>query len=280
MAGNPFDYFSAPGNEPAITAEMLESLLPAGSVTAPQPCILEKLEQTNAKIKEAVAAGRWQKSIQIQWITRVRLHLTAIYGSTSPLIFGLQNWIREVRHEPLTQEGFLAAIEQVDHLIGTFRITSGSRSVVTTSSKSLFPANSSVFLIHGHDELNLRRLADMVRDLDLNPVVLLEQPGQSATTIDKYEAHAQTCSFAIALFTADDLVTTKAGASYAQARPNVGFETGWFVGRIGKERVLILLQDDVRIHSDFDGVNRVQFRDNIGEKYREIQAEMKAAKLV
>ena len=83
--------------------------------------------------------------------------------------------------------------------------------------------------------------------------------------------HAKTCSFAIALFTADDKVVTGSGAEYLQPRPNVIYETGWFVGRLGKERVLILLQDGTEIYSDFDGVNRIQFRSDVDDKFKKIR---------
>jgi len=93
-------------------------------------------------------------------------------------------------------------------------------------------------------------------------------------------AFAQTCSYAIALFTADDKVTTKTRDEYWQPRPNVIFETGWFVGRLGKERVLILLQEGVKIYSDFDGVNRIHFRSDIEDKFRAIRVELEAARLI
>jgi predicted nucleotide-binding protein len=114
----------------------------------------------------------------------------------------------------------------------------------------------------------------------LKPKVILDEAGRSAPTIVKFEEHAQTCSFAIALFTRDDTITLKSGEAYWQARPNVTFETGWFVGRLGKERVLILLQEGVRIYSDFDGVNRIQFRDDVHDKFRNIKTELEAAGLI
>jgi predicted nucleotide-binding protein len=49
---------------------------------------------------------------------------------------------------------------------------------------------------------------------------------------------------------------------------------------LGKERVLILVQDGVKIYSDFEGVNRVQFHSDVHDKFRNIQAELEAAGLV
>jgi predicted nucleotide-binding protein len=49
---------------------------------------------------------------------------------------------------------------------------------------------------------------------------------------------------------------------------------------LGKERVLILLQEGVKIYSDFDGVNRIQFRDDVRDKFGSIQTELGAAGLI
>jgi predicted nucleotide-binding protein len=116
-------------------------------------------------------------------------------------------------------------------------------------------------------------------EFKLTPIVLLNKPGLSATTIEKFEENAKTCSYAVALFSKDDKII-KSNEEYWQPRPNVIFETGWFVGRLGRERVLILLQDGVKIHSDFDGVNRISYQSDVDDKFRRIQAELEAARLI
>lgn len=154
----------------------------------------------------------------------------------------------------------------------------------TSLSKSVHcaaPASKSIFVIHGHDELNRRRLVEMLREeFALSPVVILSQPGKSQTTIEKFEEHASACSYAISLLTPDDSVTNKASGACLQARPNVIFETGWFAGRLGRERVLILLQESVRIHSDLEGINQHRFKDSVEERFRDIQRELEVAGLV
>jgi len=172
-------------------------------------------------------------------------------------------------------------VEQVEHYLHSFNAPAMSGSFVVASQASLIPATTNIFVIHGRDEMNQLRLSKLLReDFKLLPIVLLDKPGRSAPTIEKFEQHAQTCSYAIALFTADDKVTTKAGEEYWQPRPNVIFETGWFVGRLGKERVLILLQEGVKIYSDFDGVNRIHFRSDVEDKFRAIRTELEAARLI
>lgn len=172
-------------------------------------------------------------------------------------------------------------LQQVAILVRALEVADGTSPTVGCSAPSLCPKTNSVFVIHGHDEENRMRLVEMLReDFKLNPIVILSKPGQSQTTIEKFEQHASSCSYAISLITPDDQVNNQISGSYPQARPNVLFETGWFAGRLGRERVLILLKEGTRIHSDFDGINQHRFRDNIIDKFRDVQRELEAAALI
>ena len=47
---------------------------------------------------------------------------------------------------------------------------------------------SAIFLVHGHDGLNLLRLEKLLKEKwDLNPTILMEEPGQGRTIIEKFE---------------------------------------------------------------------------------------------
>jgi len=120
-------------------------------------------------------------------------------------------------------------------------------------------ASRTVFLIHGHDELNLLRLSKLLKDRwKLDSIVLKDKPGKGRTLIQKFEEEAPAASFAIALLSPDDVVQGT-GSEYPQARPNVVFELGWFYGRLGRDRVCILLRAKTKIHSDLDGISRIDF---------------------
>lgn len=93
-------------------------------------------------------------------------------------------------------------------------------------------------------------------------MVIEEMTDAGATLIDKCIKYASGCRFAIALFTPDDMV--KAGKSNVfQARPNVLFELGWFCGRFGPSRVLILKQEGTEVPSDLAGVLTKNFQTNV-----------------
>ena len=104
-----------------------------------------------------------------------------------------------------------------------------------------------VFIIHGHDETRLLELEKIIRDdFNLIPIILKDQPDQGATTIiEKFELYAPQCSYAIALFTPDDIVENS-GKKYLQARPNVIYELGWFCAKLTRKRVILIFNTDFR----------------------------------
>jgi len=109
--------------------------------------------------------------------------------------------------------------------------------------------------------------------------VLSLKPGRGRTIIQKFEEEAQRAVFALALFTPDDVVNI-AGEEYAQPRPNAIFELGWFFGRLGRESVCILFRRGTRIHSDLDGISRIEFDSSVAEKIGEIERELLGGRVI
>lgn len=139
-----------------------------------------------------------------------------------------------------------------------------------------------IFIIHGHNEAKRRELSSMLKErFGLEPIILSEQPDQGLTIIEKFEKHASQCSYAFALFTPDDIISD-GDTQYFQARPNVIFELGWFYANLGRARVCILDQasEKSRIFSDLQGVMRLQFKDNISERFLEIERELKSVGII
>jgi predicted nucleotide-binding protein len=113
-----------------------------------------------------------------------------------------------------------------------------------------------VFVVHGHDEGAKEAVARFLSKLDLEPIILHEQPSRGLTIIEKLLANAEV-GFAVVLLTPDDR-GGPAGAAYedqlARARQNVILELGYFVGKLGRERVCALYKEGTEVPSDFQGV--------------------------
>jgi predicted nucleotide-binding protein len=135
-----------------------------------------------------------------------------------------------------------------------------------------------IFIIHGKDEAKWRELKDILQsEFRLNPIILQEQADAGCkTVIEKFEHYAETCSYAIAIFTPDDEVAT-GGVTYLQARPNVIYEIGWFCGRLGRSGAMLLLKEGTSLFSDFGGIVQKRFSINVAERIIEIRKDLVAA---
>lgn len=143
--------------------------------------------------------------------------------------------------------------------------------------------NRRVFLIHGHGEAQWRALSSILTGLKLETVVLQEEPGRGRTMIEKFLEVARSCIFSIAVFTPDDMIQfEKSGETdrYFQPRPNAIFELGWFVGTLGRERALVIAQEDVQTFSDFYGVEILTYRDKIEEVYLKLERELRSHEII
>jgi predicted nucleotide-binding protein len=115
---------------------------------------------------------------------------------------------------------------------------------------------SRILLIHGHavDRLLLK---DWFQTEQLaHPLVMAQEFSAGQTLPEKFEALATQADAAIALATPDDLgyAAIRPDEQRRRARQNVWVEVGWFWGRLGRSRVLLLVRGDLEIPSDLDGI--------------------------
>ncbi|MDE0111000.1 MAG: nucleotide-binding protein, partial [Albidovulum sp.] len=134
-----------------------------------------------------------------------------------------------------------------------------------------------VFVIHGRDEAVREMVARFLEKFKLEPVILHEQPNRGRTTIEKFEDHADV-GFAVVLLTPDDAGALAGNGDdpKPRARQNVILELGFFLGKLGRERVCSLVKGDVETPSDYDGVVHTRF-DNAGGWTLKLAQELKAA---
>jgi predicted nucleotide-binding protein len=163
-------------------------------------------------------------------------------------------------------------------------LVSAERKVATTNDDKKIGKikNKNVFIIHGHNELLRHELQIMLtNDFGLNPMVLSDLPDKGLTIVEKFESYASDCSYAIAIFTPDDVIENN-GEKYFQARPNVIFELGWFCAALSRSGVCIVFQEgsNMDIFSDFQGVVQKRFQKSLKEVYRDLRIELVEAGLI
>lgn len=110
-----------------------------------------------------------------------------------------------------------------------------------------------IFLVHGQDTGAREAVARFLEQTGFEPIVLHEQPNQGRTIIEKFEEHSAV-GFAVVLLTPDDMGGIAGGAMQPRARQNVILELGYFIGRLGRDKVCALKSGDIELPSDIFGV--------------------------
>jgi predicted nucleotide-binding protein len=113
-----------------------------------------------------------------------------------------------------------------------------------------------VFLVHGHDREAIHEVARFLEKLDLVPVILSETSNAGAMTIiELIESWSKAC-FTIVIMTPDDSCSSieQPKRKIYRARQNVIFEMGYFIGKLGREKVCVLRKEAVEMLSDIHGI--------------------------
>jgi predicted nucleotide-binding protein len=93
--------------------------------------------------------------------------------------------------------------------------------------RSQHTKNKNIFIVHGRDEMAKLSLANFLHRLELNPIILHEQPNRGRTIIEKFEQNADFARYALILLTPDDIGGEKKESLRPRARQNVILELGF-----------------------------------------------------
>ena len=140
-------------------------------------------------------------------------------------------------------------------------------------------SSNRIFIVHGHDEAMKQAVARTVEKMGLEPIILHEKPSEGRTIIEKFTDYSDV-SFAIVLLSPDDMAYPKDHSpkdAKLRARQNVIFELGFFIGKLGRNRVLVLYQKErnFEMPSDYSGVLYAPYDDSGRWKF-DLVKELKA----
>ena len=191
------------------------------------------------------------------WKTDVQLCLSGLYGERSiqlrnfnsrpfcPTVFvGNTDW-----HKPYVRD-LETTKKEFERYIGDFE--DESENVPGTKKRT---ANNKVFIVHGHDGELKEKVARRLEQQGIEAIILSEQVNRGKTIIEKLEAYSDV-HVAIALFTKDDFGAAKEEKENEKyrARQNVVFEAGYFMGCLGRENTIIIVEENVEIPGDLSGM--------------------------
>lgn len=216
----------------------------------------------------------WGGAKKAHEYTAWRLACTGVLRALGPPAEHLLPTVEKKRHETYYKHS-------VQQILGAMVAARSIKRQAQAPSPQRAPAlpEGSVFVVHGHDHLVLQQAARLLEQLGLTPIVLFEETSRGRTIIEKLEQHSA-CSAALVLLTPDDVGAHAGGAEtlLPRARQNVVLELGYFLGVLGRERVVVLYSEGVELPSDYTGVEYIRF-DTEGAWKLRVARELAAAGL-
>jgi predicted nucleotide-binding protein len=122
-----------------------------------------------------------------------------------------------------------------------------------------------LFLICSAEALEVARTIRVGLDHEKVDVIIWSDEnifGAGRYPLEALEEQLRQADFALAIAQPDDLVESR-GVRAAAARDNVVFELGLFMGRLGRERTLLLVprRPDLQLPSDFKGLTPISYKE-------------------
>jgi predicted nucleotide-binding protein len=144
--------------------------------------------------------------------------------------------------------------------------------------------SNKVFVVHGKDEISKTNLEVFLHEIGLEPVVLHRQADEGMTIIEKFEKHSDV-GYAFILLTPDEVAYLASEDTLSdddrnkeyRARPNVIFEFGYFIGKLGRSRVCCLHTGHTTLPSDVSGIVYKRFEKSVEEIAYSIIKDLKAS---
>ena len=154
------------------------------------------------------------------------------------------------------RKSIINKIDNIEKLVDKTDLLKSEISDQTIIVESKFATDNieNIFIVHGHNVAVQQSVARVIEKLGLKPIILHEQPNIGKTIIEKFEKHSDV-GFAIILMTDDDNGKSKDEIDLkSRARQNVILELGYFIGKLGRERILPLHSESVELPSDIHGL--------------------------
>ena len=118
-----------------------------------------------------------------------------------------------------------------------------------------------IFIVHGHANEQKETLARFIEQQGFEAVILHEQASQGLTIPEKLIKYGDV-GFAVVLLTPDDFGRAKDSTEEKRrARQNVILELGYFVGRLGRDKVCALRKGELEIPTDYVGTVYTEWDD-------------------
>ena len=253
----------------------------------PKVTAISWLDKVNDKVPELKKVNRDSPEFA-KWHRDTRVALENIFADQPERVtdftrvffspFGISTGTPESEFQRAYVSGLEEASAILQSMIEEIQVYWGEDDTpdsLPTRSPEMLPFTNEVFVIHGSDHGTKNTVARFLENLGLEPIILHEQPDEGRTIIEKFEEYAKT-SYAIALLTPDDVGGKNENELHSRARQNVILELGYFLGKLGRNRVCALVKGQVEIPSDYSGALYIPFDETDGWKMK-LVGELKSS---
>lgn len=267
--------------DPKQTAARIELAMPLADASAALREQIEKGKQLcNIAIENEVmrsdARDAWRSWREYNKTLLERMFSTGAIrdeytGSVSAFVFGTKGFADRVAELRSDIKDDVRKLESIEQRLRLYE----SHAPLDMSSPT---RTNRVFIVHGHDETTKAVLARMLERIGLEPIILHEQPNRGRTIIEKFE-HFADVGFAVIVLTPDDvggIAGSQNEGLAPRARQNVVFEFGFFIGKLGRDKVVALMPHGIERPSDISGVIYTPL-DAVGAWKLDLAKELKAA---
>lgn len=215
----------------------------------------------------AIQLGDYETKDRI--FKRLTMYIRRVFGEDSDYLIELRNTafspigVARISEDDYSRESTIAwlggkkewinTLKTIIEEVTTFGYSEDNLSV--DKERELKPSNK-IFIVHGHDGEMMHDCARFIEKLELEPIILKEQPNEGRTIIEKFEDYSD-LDFAIVLFSDDDVGKAKEEDELKpRPRQNVVFELGFFIGKLGRKNTVVLhkVVENFEMLSDFQGV--------------------------
>lgn len=136
---------------------------------------------------------------------------------------------------------------------------------------------SCVFIGHGRSKLWARLQLFLQNELGVKTIFYESESRVSELIVPILQEMLENASFAVMVLTAED--QTEEGIK--RARQNVIHEAGLFQGRLGFDKVVLLIQKGIEGFTNVDGLQCIMFTDdNIEEAFYPLQRDLKKKEII
>lgn len=129
-----------------------------------------------------------------------------------------------------------------------------------------------IFISHGQSKEWYKVQAHVEKDLHFKTIELAQQPNLGRTVLQKLDEESNKCCIAIIVMTGDD----KIDEGEIRARENVLHEIGFFQGKMGFDKLILLHEESVSIPSNIHGLVYISFpKDTVEVTFGALSRELK-----